>query len=436
MKLFDPAQHKEKIKSESVTREGGVVTVQKAFEGRSDGVMKETTEFTKLGATSVREMADGTKQQRALTPEQIKASGGDAAQEILKKTVGDRSLNDPSFEGMAPPSPRDKAVMLIAAEAGYDGLKKAGMTVDEKPNSATTADGSKYTFAQLPDGKLRTMSVESEKNNRKIEFQYKEDGAFKGSIETAKITDATPGAEKWCGQEVREYGIACHSKGWGPYQALQQMQREGKIQMSPQEMKQEAVKIRDREFAKLGRNYFKVGETFSMYSPEEMNANSGERTVKVHRDAGGNLLQMEREGRATVNFSHDENGKPSRVSDGIGPDLVSKDGGQSWEFENKQGTANSGLTPAIKGKVTVQPDKGTVTVKGEDNLKFTIGADGTRTYAGPDGKKMVLFRPPVPVAPERGRSDRGSSERGRERGRPGAVATATHLPAANTMKVE
>lgn len=451
---FDPAKNRDKLQTEKVTREGGVVTVQKAFNGRSDGVTIETTEFTGSGATSVREMADGTRQQRALTPKQIKASGidisgltttgdaalrtkkalesndaklqteaaagGNAVQEILKKTIGDKTLDDPSFDGMAPPSPRDKAVMLIAAEAGYEGLKKAGMTVDEKTNTATTADGSRYTFEKQPDGKLRTTSVESEKNNRNIEFQYKEDGAFKGSIETAKLTDGVPGrdngADNGAGSKYANLELPPIQKGWGPYQALQQMQKEGKIQMSPQEMKQEAVRIRDREFAKLGRNYFKVGETFSMYSPEEMGADSAPTSVRVHRDAAGNVQKMER-GDKAVNFGYDVKGMPSRVSDGIGPDLVSRDGGQSWEFESKSDSANRGLTPALKGKITVQPDKGTVTVNGEDNLKFTIGADGTRTFTGPGGKETVLFRPARAEAPDRG-GERGRRDRGRERGRP------------------
>ncbi len=329
MRLFDPAQQKEKVQSERITRESGVITVEKAFTGRSDGVTKETTEFTGLGATSFREMADGTKQQRVLTAEQVKALGvdpaqlsttgdaalrtkkalespdpkaqpeaaaaGDAAvQDILKKTVGDKPFNDPSFDGMTPPSQRDKAVMIIGAEAGLEGLKKAGMTVDEQTNTATSGDGVRYTFEKQPDGKLRALSVESEKNNRKVEFQYKEDGAFKGSIETAKLTDRPAGPENSAGMKYENMELPAIQKGWGPYQALQQMQREGKIQMSPQEMRQEAVRIRDREFAKLGRNYFKVGETFSMYSPEEMAQSKGPRdtTVKVHRDAEGNVQKM------------------------------------------------------------------------------------------------------------------------------------------------
>lgn len=461
MKLFDPQKNGEKLQSENITRENGTVTIQKSFSGRTDGVLKETTEINGNGAISIREMADGSKQQRLLSPEQLKAAGadlkglsttndaavrikkaleagenkvnaespqkkdiaqpqtmdaaavGNSVQEILKKTVADKTLDDPSFDGMSPPSPRDKAVMLIGASSGYAGLKTAGMKVDETANTATTSDGAKYTFEKQPDGRLRAVSVESEKNNRKVEFQYKEDGAFTGSVETARIMDGTPGTPNAAGMKYENLQLPAIQKGWGPYQALQQLQREGKIQMSPDEMRAEAVRIRDREFARLGRNYFKVGETFQMYSPEEMAQNQGPRetTVKVHRDAQGNLQKMERGEKGIVNFIYDERGRPSRVSDGIGPDLVSRDGGESWEFENKRDSANRGLTPSIKGKITVQPDKGTITVQSDENLKFTISSDGTRTYGGPDGKQITLFQPVRPEAPDRRRrgADRAPS---------------------------
>ncbi len=451
MKLFDPALNKENIQSENVTKEGGVVTVQRTFKDRADGALKETTEITGNGAISVREFADGTRKQQLLSPDKLKATGinlqdlsttNDAAgaiknvllaketapktdaagtavpvAEILKNTVGDKPLNHPSFDGMTPPSPRDKAVMLIGATAGYEGLKQAGLTVDEKTNMATTADGCRYTFEKQADGKLRTMSVESDKNNRKIEFQYKADGTFKGSIETARATDAPMAVENSSRQKYENLELPAIQRGWGPYQALQQMQKEGKIQMSPQEMRQEAVRIRDREFAKLGRDYFKVGEKFQMYSPEELGGKASDSgPVKIHRDAQGNLLKMERGDKSAVTFGLDDKGKPARVSDGIGPDLVSKDGGENWQLESKPGSAERGAMPTVKGKVTVQADKGTVSVQGENKSKLTIRDDGTRTYTGSDGKETVLFRPVRHEVPDNGGPERRGGQRGR-RGR-------------------
>lgn len=323
-RYFDHAHNKDKLQSERVAKESGAVTIEKTFKDRADGVVRETTELTGNGAISMREMADGKKQLKVLSPEQLKAKGidvsglstaGDAAtrvkraldlggsqdsqaatdlrnskalknsvQDVLKKTVGEKGLNDPSFDGSKSPSQRDKAVIAIGASTGYEGLKQAGMIVDEKTNSATTTNGAKYTFEKQSDGKLRAVSVESEKSNRKFEFQYKEDGAFKGSIETTKVTDQPGSAEKPGSMKYQNMELPSLQKGWGPYQALQEMQRQGKIQMSQQEMQREAVRIRNREFASLGRNHFKVGDTFQMYSPEEIAQKQGPREAASARE--------------------------------------------------------------------------------------------------------------------------------------------------------
>lgn len=60
-------------------------------------------------------------------------------------------------------------------------------------------------------------------------------------------------------------------KGWGPYQALEALKSEGKINMSAKEMLEHARRIRDRELAASGRTYFKAGEKLSLYSADEMN---------------------------------------------------------------------------------------------------------------------------------------------------------------------
>ena len=360
---FDPGQNKDKLQSEQVAKENGAVTIHKTFKDRADGVVHETTELTGNGAISMREMADGKKQLKVLTPDQLKARGidvsglstaGDAAtrvkkaldlggsqdrhvatdlknskalkdavQYVLKGTVGEKGLNDPSFDGANSPSKRDKAVIAIGASTGYEGLKEAGMIVDEKTNSATTTNGAKYTFEKQRDGKLRAVSVESEKSNRKFEFQYTEDGAFKGSIETTKVTDQPGSAEKPGSMKYQNMELPSLQKGWGPYQALQEMQRQGKIQMSQQEMQQEAVRIRNREFARLGRNHFKVGDTLQMYSPEEIKQEQGPRETApgVRRDvesgvqrtsARGTRRSAEQDGIPSATSEYDEGGRAKR----------------------------------------------------------------------------------------------------------------------------
>jgi N-acetylmuramoyl-L-alanine amidase len=98
---------------------------------------------------------------------------------------------------------------------------------------------------------------------RQIAADYTRDVESGGSVEKRGDVAETPG------QNQENIKLPPLQKGWGPYQALEQLRREGKISMSDAEMKVEAERIRDREFKKLGRNYFKVGESFDLYSVGE-----------------------------------------------------------------------------------------------------------------------------------------------------------------------
>lgn len=59
-------------------------------------------------------------------------------------------------------------------------------------------------------------------------------------------------------------------KGWGPYQSLESMVNSGKIQMTRAELKEESYRIRDRDFADMGRNYYKVGEAPVRWNEAEL----------------------------------------------------------------------------------------------------------------------------------------------------------------------
>lgn len=70
--------------------------------------------------------------------------------------------------------------------------------------------------------------------------------------------------------EKDNFALKAIEKGWGPYQSLEAMVKEGKIKMTPAEMKKEAERIRNRDFEELGRQHYKVGETPQRWSNKEM----------------------------------------------------------------------------------------------------------------------------------------------------------------------
>jgi hypothetical protein len=84
--------------------------------------------------------------------------------------------------------------------------------------------------------------------------------------------------------EKENFNLKAIEKGWGPYQALEAMVKEGKIKMTPAEMKAEAERIRNREFKELGRQHFKVGESPKRWSQEEMDK-MAQGELKNFRDA-------------------------------------------------------------------------------------------------------------------------------------------------------
>lgn len=80
--------------------------------------------------------------------------------------------------------------------------------------------------------------------------------------------------------EKENFTLKAIEKGWGPYQSLENMVKEGKIKMSAPEMASEAKRIRDRDFKALNRDYYKVGEAPVRYTKEEI-----EQKVEVERQA-------------------------------------------------------------------------------------------------------------------------------------------------------
>ncbi len=191
-RTYDPTKNKEGLANLRSVREGDKVSVTAGFEGRLDGLKKETLNADPTGQTRIKEYADGRRE------------------EIH---VGREGKSESKF---------------------FDG--------NGKPMT-----GEKFGEGQ----KALEAKIKAEKAEQP---------------ERAKPTDAQPD-QKLVGEGIT---LPPLKAGWGPYQALEQLQKEGKINLTREQMKAEAIRIRDREFSEKGITSFKQGEKLEFYSKKEL----------------------------------------------------------------------------------------------------------------------------------------------------------------------
>jgi GH25 family lysozyme M1 (1,4-beta-N-acetylmuramidase) len=58
--------------------------------------------------------------------------------------------------------------------------------------------------------------------------------------------------------------------GWGPFQALKQLVKDGKLDMTEEQIQQESKRIRDRDFKELGRNYYTSQDSTKLWTDKEI----------------------------------------------------------------------------------------------------------------------------------------------------------------------
>ncbi|MBZ0189437.1 MAG: right-handed parallel beta-helix repeat-containing protein, partial [Candidatus Obscuribacterales bacterium] len=439
-RTYEPGRNGDKMAFQTVSLDGNSTSTETTFTQRADNLVRQMlvegegkTDLTKTFAEgskertitqadkskiSLKTSAEGSTQSPQIDKLVASSLGSDkqaadSANTLLSSLSGDPEIRDAivgsilkvSDSGQSPPTNTDRTVMMIASTTGYAGLEKAGLKVDEKAGTATTKDGSKYSLAKDASGRLLVKSATDADGKRSIEFEYGENGELKGSLEKIGSPDVT--------KKFENLELPPFQKGWGPYQALEELQAQGKINMNPDQMKQEAVRIRDREFAKTGLNYFKVGDKPMMYAADEPAAKGAESNqLTIHRDASGNVDRMQRADGTALKIDY-ENGQPGRVSDGIGPDLISKDGGKTWQFDKvPESTASGTVSPTLEGfrfagEMKLDTTNGTISFANENKSRLSISRDGTRTYTDVDGKDAVLF---TTAQPERTQPDGSVSE--------------------------
>ncbi|MCA9813643.1 MAG: N-acetylmuramoyl-L-alanine amidase [Cyanobacteria bacterium HKST-UBA01] len=201
--------------------------------------------------------------QEALVRLSAKGLGGEIGKSILESQSGRQRLSRES-------AATNKTVSLIAATAGYPGLAGAGLKIDHDNNTGTLADGTRYEFGTTDKGRMQPISM-VDKEGKRHDFDYNEAGQMTGKHLSDRQGDG-PNKRTTDNSWSKYEGMKMPSiqKGWGPYQALEQMRSEGKIEMSGKEMKAVAEFIRDRDFAKSGEKFYKTGDKLEMPNAAEL----------------------------------------------------------------------------------------------------------------------------------------------------------------------
>lgn len=173
----------------------------------------------------------------------------------------------------------DKVSISAEFQGRADGLTRENLTADKNGQMRVKeyADGRREEVTVGADGKPESKFFDSKGQPMTGEKFQDEQKALEAKIKAEKAAQPEQRAETAKRPEEQTEKLPGEGltlsplkAGWGPYQALQQMQREGKINLSPKEMQSEAVRIRDREFAERGISSFKQGEKFEFYSQKEL----------------------------------------------------------------------------------------------------------------------------------------------------------------------
>ena len=169
----------------------------------------------------------------------------------------------------------DKRAPAKAKPETADAQPADATRTDAKPADATQTDAKPANGAQ-PDAKPADGARTDAKPGQDAQAATDAKPADATRTDEAAPKDGMTEAEREHTRAFREklekqnFNLKPIEKGWGTYQALESMVKDGTIKMTPAEMKKEAIRIRDREFEKSGKKHFTVNDSPQMWSKEEI----------------------------------------------------------------------------------------------------------------------------------------------------------------------
>lgn len=238
---YDSAKRPDNLKTAAVRQGHDLLETEKRFQGRNDGLDME-------------KLFVGSKKQ------------------IIERTY-DPTKNRENLSTFKSVKEGDKLTISAEFLGRADGLVKENLTADKNGQLRIKeyADGRREEVTTGKDGKSESKFFDASGKPLTGEKFQEGQKALEAKIKAEKAAQPAKAPEGQT-EKLPGEGITLPplKAGWGPYQALQQLQREGRINLTPAEMKKEAERIRDREFAERGVGSFKQGEKIKFYSQKEL----------------------------------------------------------------------------------------------------------------------------------------------------------------------
>lgn len=296
--VYDPDERADGLRSATRSRLGDKDIVSKKFEGREDGLISEKLSFSRSSKELVRGFADNSQERLVVNSDKSREfirTNADGSRVETRTTSGGVSTTE-SFD-------KDGKPKTLNLAGGRD------VAGDDVPAAPMVGTGDKRAIAPVPptagdsargDDKTKARDpkeLPAENAGGKLGADRKvDDGAPKVTGDEKGMTPEDPKAVKRNealdkfrkGLEDSNFELPAIKSGKGPFQSLRQMQKNGQINMSHEQMVTEARRISNRHFEESGTDYFKKGDKPKMYSAKEIDQRvekEGQRLAK--EDASG-----------------------------------------------------------------------------------------------------------------------------------------------------
>lgn len=257
---YDPGKRSDHLKEFRRTNLAGGVETSRLYEGRTDGLLldrkvlkAEVSEFEQIFDAAAR--ADGKQ-----SLHEIKTSDG-VVSLSFSQFDSRKSENGLSYESKS--AERDGTVKTTRAYSGHpEGLNTE--TIEQSGNGIRSVgryeDGRRVETFSLTNG-LIVESKAYDKDGKLLVPGRSNEQVNEQEAHLARYREDL---------ESKNFNLAPLQKGWGPYQALQQAALEQNLQFTPKQLRDEALRIRNREFAQADRTSFSVGEKLQYLSSAEI----------------------------------------------------------------------------------------------------------------------------------------------------------------------